>query len=701
MQKVRKFKALNFFIIALSMILPIVILVIYLSSGSDSQAPKPRQEAIVSPTPVPNYPPEYSASSVPSSASESVGQSEPLPMMGAPDPVRSSGATLVHPDSVQSSDAAPVYNAAISPQAPHDSTKPEQPVLLAGRHTKLRFDIGPRWERTIVPVEQAKADKALIESSDDVPLDVILVCDFCEPQAEALKHTTYRAKYRRADEVSFDLWPNTTPAGMGVLQLGIINGATGREYERLVIDVTIVDEHAVTKSPPSVPKSQAIVETDRRDETSEPLVWAQRSLPVTDPNTSSDVTLYVTQRSDSGVTMRFVPHGKDMRRQLALALDSEGAPRKFHSEIGDKDLVVAMTSSAYGAVSALSKQGLSLERLSSTGADVLVSPTSQLSLELTEDEADRVSRLIARIGRRLYRHMFYDEWRNNDLLAVVRKLEGLAADAPPGHPLRLNIVTDRITVPWQYLYPGEVGPSDKIKPNDFWGFRFSLSVTRIGTRARTVAPLAPLDIPAKIVFAHYGSQRDVTFPMATQQRNLILGLPVPKERLSVWDNGPETINALRKYRGDMTAFIVFLHAASSEQGGDPYLMFNDQDRVESWWLEGLLDEQPLKDEGSRYWARAPLVFLNACETGPSVSLPNVSLENVMFQLGAGGVVVTEVPVWAHLGHYMAMQLIPRLAKGEPVPEALAAVRRQLYIEKRNPLGLLYAYYGDPAATFQY
>jgi hypothetical protein len=73
----------------------------------------------------------------------------------------------------------------------------------------------------------------------------------------------------------------------------------------------------------------------------------------------------------------------------------------------------------------------------------------------------------------------------------------------------------------------------------------------------------------------------------------------------------------------------------------------------------------------------------------------------MFQLGAQGVVVTEVSVWIRLGHEMATRLIKRLGKGEPIGDALTAIRRELYVEKNNPLGLLYVYYGEPAATLRY
>jgi hypothetical protein len=89
--------------------------------------------------------------------------------------------------------------------------------------------------------------------------------------------------------------------------------------------------------------------------------------------------------------------------------------------------------------------------------------------------------------------------------------------------------------------------------------------------------------------------------------------------------------------------------------------------------------------------------LNACETGPALRLTQVKLASSLFQLGVKGAIVTEVSVWPALGDAMAKRLIPHLVRGETAADALTAARRELLADKNNPLGLLYAYYGDPAA----
>ena len=80
---------------------------------------------------------------------------------------------------------------------------------------------------------------------------------------------------------------------------------------------------------------------------------------------------------------------------------------------------------------------------------------------------------------------------------------------------------------------------------------------------------------------------------------------------------------------------------------------------------------------------------------------DLDLEQAMFKLGAAGVIATETPVWISLGDRVGRELIARLSGSTPAPVALTLARRQLAKPPlNNPLGLLYAYYGDPGAGFR-
>jgi hypothetical protein len=208
----------------------------------------------------------------------------------------------------------------------------------------------------------------------------------------------------------------------------------------------------------------------------------------------------------------------------------------------------------------------------------------------------------------------------------------------------------------------------------------------------------------KVVYARYASSADDTWKLADDQIRQLKGIPL--DLLEV-DSSTRLLNTLKAERAQIGAILTFLHASSGARAGtpasllaQPELLFNDGDIVTSYRLGDLRNVLTAEEARSLYLRRAPLVILNACETGPSMALPHVTLQDAMFQLGARGVVVTEVSVWVQLGHEVATRLIERLARGEAISDALTAIRRELYAGRKNPLGLLYVYYGDPAATLR-
>jgi CHAT domain len=581
----------------------------------------------------------------------------------------------------------PVYNADISPQYPRDKAAPNRPVLQPGQLTTLRFGIGPKWDSSVLP--DVTPSREILESKQNLPLTVILFCGFCDPHAESVKRMTYMPGQSRSDEIRFQFTPRRQEDGSAYvdkLQLGIVNDATGRDYDRLVIDVVVSGTAGV--SGPTATGTTIAVKTI-------PPTIPPNMLGLTG-SAGADVILYAEAENGRNIKISVQPVSDEMKRRLNLALDAEGNRREFRSGIDDAKLVEAMTNTAYGVMSAVSMQGEFLNRLSATGRYAAVSPDSQKSLELNDAELKSVTSVIAEIGQRLYRHLFYST-SDTDLRKLVVALEAAAADPQRERPLRLKINSNSISLPWQYLHP--VGPD--VDAKKFWGFRFSLSVGRVNTGARA-GPKAPQEQkPRKVVFARYQSSLDQTVSLAKEQKQQLNKLPIADDNLLEVDSGSALLASLKQQRRQISAIFTFLHAKSMTSDSEPHLMFNDGDIVTSDLLEDLLNKVPPEEQDSRYLASGPLVILNACETGPSVNLPHVSLQNAMFQLGAQAVVVTEVSVWVALGHDMATRLIKRLGKGEPIGDALTASRWELYKEKYNPLGLLYVYYGDPEATLRY
>lgn len=570
-----------------------------------------------------------------------------------------------------------VYNADLMPQLPRNPALPDRPVLKAGLPTTLGFDIGPQSGTSVLASISAAA--AIVGSTVDVPLTVVLACGFCEPQAESLKRVTFRPGQGRSDRAQFAFTPQRR-AGTGdyaeKLYLSIINDQTGREYDRLVLPVAVASEGApVAGTAANVTKSVPSMVADRND-------W------------QPDVVLYAYAQTDRNVTISIRPVSAEMKQLLGpLALDAQNEARVFRSGIDDPQLVDAMANSAFGAMSAVSMQGDLLTKLSAAGVEAAVSAKSQASLQLSDAEAERVTGVIARSGQRLYRHLFHNS-AETDLRKLIQQLEMAATAAPKDRPLRMTIVTDRLSLPWQYIHP--VGP--EIKADKFWGMQFSISVLRANNNASQKALASRTSDERKLVFAHYGSSRDPTVRLAEEQVAQLRKLPLAKDALLKVDTGADLLAKMSSQRKHIDGIVTFLHASAGSADTVPNLQFNEGDIVTSDTLEDLLNKVSAEEQDLRYLSAGPLVILNACETGPARNLPHVKLQNAMFQLGAQGVVVTEVSVWISLGHEVATQLIERLGRGERAGDALTAVRRKLYEQKKNPLGLLYVYYGEPAAT---
>jgi len=280
------------------------------------------------------------------------------------------------------------------------------------------------------------------------------------------------------------------------------------------------------------------------------------------------------------------------------------------------------------------------------------------------------------------------------LAKAIEILEAYEEKHPKSGPLRLQIQTD-LDLPWQYIHP--VGHIEAMK---FWGLRFNLAVDRTGFEVRGVPDSAGAEPPRKILFARYALASDESTPFADEQIQLLRGFST----VEIVDSNKKMVDALRAEHRSIAAIVVFLHASSTEVLASrpntalpPSMIFAPSDKVSVEDLQKLLGERERIDIQAepRFLRGAPLAVLNACETGPStVALPYFTLENMMFRLGARGVVATEVPVWIPLANKMGQRLIIGLGHGESASAALTAARRELNKEFNNPLGLLYAYYGS-------
>jgi hypothetical protein len=593
--------------------------------------------------------------------------------------------------------SAIVYNALLQPQYMRRENHPGRPVLRVEQPTEFRFGIGQRWTTSNLPV--IPADPGIVDHYDDVPLMAVLACSFCEAHSAYMRELVYRRRVRQSDEVSFRLVPRKREDVKdeiyeGRLELSLFNYNSGQHYGKLAIDVFIHSGNGLGRP----------VNADVIDFAHAPASTAS------EPRV--DLVIFAGEDVEKRVALRIVPLEWQLRAALEpLVFDGEGKPLKFMTRVVDQEDLQQYTASGFRRLSQISMQGRLAKVLNGGGVRKVISPEAQKTLKLSEEEAAVVAGEIGRIGQHLYRLLFVDvpnDELGDALGEAIRTIEAAAADRQ-GPPLRIKIITDKLSLPWQYLHP--IGA--EVDVNKFWGMRFSLSVHRVNNRA-PAAPVSEDEQSRKVVFARHGTETDPTVGLAMQQIDQLRKLPV-KDLLVVKSSTELTANALTTERTKVSGIFAFLHASSGKilqatdnnivtlEGAGPILFFADGDVVEADTFAGLrnkLDAQNLRS-GARYLSAAPLVVLNACETGPStVAIAHLSLENAMFELGARGVVVTEVSVWVALGHEVSQELIRKLGSGKTASDALTEIRVELYKSKRNPMGLLYAYYGDPMATLK-
>jgi hypothetical protein len=98
----------------------------------------------------------------------------------------------------------------------------------------------------------------------------------------------------------------------------------------------------------------------------------------------------------------------------------------------------------------------------------------------------------------------------------------------------------------------------------------------------------------------------------------------------------------------------------------------------------------------------PIVILNACETGTGGirAASNNGFVGALTRSGARAIFVTEGPVWANFAHHFGRDLIDQIFEGDEVRKALLDVRLKHLKEWKNPLGLLYALYGNAGARIE-
>ncbi len=308
---------------------------------------------------------------------------------------------------------------------------------------------------------------------------------------------------------------------------------------------------------------------------------------------------------------------------------------------------------------------------------------------------------LADAGRRLYRAILPENKGNT--LGEDRG-ETLRAALQTNTVIQVNPILGNVTIPWALLYERKIRYSQRVRvceqfverdtdctgcpfkddskvvcPHAFWGYRYAIEQLPAWTSNELPQPLAlirqiandrPLSLNFNVCREFLLWQEHLPKIEALGSVKMLEADEIPALEL-IWENDGQTLDLI----------YFYCHGGVEESSKQPYLALSGE-RIYSNFLEDF----------KQRWQHHPLVLLNGCGTGDYGLESYISLIDDFRAAGASGVIGTECPVPEMFAEPYAIALLGRLFRGEPLGQAMLAVRRELLQKNLNPLGLVYSLY---------
>lgn len=293
---------------------------------------------------------------------------------------------------------------------------------------------------------------------------------------------------------------------------------------------------------------------------------------------------------------------------------------------------------------------------------------------------------LAKVGFSLYDGLFFGN-NGPDAQAMGRLLSELSQK----RQLNIQVAGDRFFFPWALLYDRD--SPENVDPQGFWGFKHIIEYTPEFSQPSPVSfdPNIMVGDTLDIGFV-CNNAIDTQFsrPILADQRAFFNSLPgvSVKDYPNVAD-----LTSLLLDTNAPPLIYMYCHAVSkfpNEDGGvdDSTLGLTD--------AKITLRELKLAASTRRpILARAPLVYLNACQSAELSPYLYDGLVPYLIARGVRGVLGTEVDTPALFAAEFAKEFLKRFAAGDrPLGELLLELRREYLEQKNNISGLVYALYSS-------
>ena len=573
---------------------------------------------------------------------------------------------------------APYYNVTFDPFVSKDPL-----VLQDGKKTTINFSIGDpqKTESDFIWTVNPELLKG-----EDQELIVTMNCRVCLENSLQSVPIIYSVETRTSSLASFEITPRSQALdeskGYGHIVFDI--GGAGVEYDHFVTCVFVGGQST---------------------EDSLPCKEGQR-LPIDSEDNSADVVFNITTNAEhQAIGIEIIPHSERLLKLFkGRHLDSKKF-RVFRTGFNSTSQLQEIVREAYLKFRHISEQSDELLRNAFSTTTSGAVDLSRTLTTLKDEDRKQIEKALTKLGHRLYTRLFSDG--DPDLLELISILEEAEIE-----DLRLVIRTYGVYAPWQILRP--TGDNDV---DHFWGYKFDLSVIPSIRGRRGLLP-GPTKLPkgTDVVFGYYrnDSGEDIVERYGKMQSKTISTL-LNNSEIFIANKGTEFIDQIKSNAGVVKFIATYSHANSgpaviSLPQGDfgitervvrQRLNFSQNDVVTPGNLDGMRYHLIAKEAAKKFLKQEPIVVLNGCETGTGgVSrLTDESFPGILINLGARGVVVTEAPVWQAFAYKFGNKIINGLFAGKEMGKLILEVRRSFLKEENNPLGLLYSYYGNPAASF--
>lgn len=577
-----------------------------------------------------------------------------------------------------------VYNAIFAPTLANTTAD-----LIDGKATTVVFFIGPSAPGNTLDATNQKVSATLLNDKSNSKLLVTMTCRFCKDIGVQKQYIGYSGKNQLSDKATFQFIPlrEKIAGDTGVARLGFRITKDGVDLNNVFANVRVNPAGVVAGAGPI----------------SQPSL-ADSSVVLAPTPSARDIDLKISIRSGIGERLEAsIEPGTSEVEALFHGKQRmpDGSLRWFRTGVM-KDDVPKLEGQLYLQLVATIDNDQGLKAVLSGSPAVAKDEVS--SALLSDDDQQTLVKLLATKGRVWYHELFV----SGPDADLGRMLESFRTYSRKDRPLRVRIESEGIYLPWQILIaPTGAAP----RAEDFWGFRYELSVdpTGINLPDRYLSLMQYKAGP--LIYGQYrgAAEDDVVARLASDELTYLQATLGIKGILAT--NSRDAFrDALTKYSDSLQLVVTFTHGGNGtliDKGGEI-----TQDAAGQKLIFAPNEYLPVADindlqgnaTGKSLFTNAPVVFLNGCETGTAgfYATTNQDFAGTFLALGSRGVIVTEAPIWQYFGYNFGISLLKQINGGQPITSALLKTR-QTYLQKaKNPLGLLYSYYGgaDAAVLFK-